>query len=72
MATYERQGAAVLALARHLRAGGLAIVDVVVLDADELAAYDARLVLEWMRPDEDGLHEGRRSAAPAGHARPAR
>lgn len=57
MATYERQVAAVRALARHLRTGGLALVDVWLPSADELSAYDARLALEWLRPDEDGLHQ---------------
>ncbi len=57
MATYERQVAAVQALARHLRPGGLALVDVWLPAADELSAYDARLALEWLRPDEDGIHQ---------------
>ncbi|HEY7941952.1 MAG TPA: class I SAM-dependent methyltransferase [Candidatus Limnocylindrales bacterium] len=56
MGTYERQVAAVRALARHLRPGGLALVDVWLPSADELSAYDARLALEWLRPDEDGRH----------------
>ena len=54
MATYERQVAAVQALARHLRPGGLAVVDVWLPSADELSAYDARVALEWLRPEEDG------------------
>jgi len=57
MGTYERQVAAVRALARHLRPGGLALVDVWLPSADELSAYDARLALEWQRPDEDGMHQ---------------
>ncbi len=57
MRTYERQVAAVRALARHLRPGGLALVDVWLPSADELSAYDARLALEWLRPDEDGQHQ---------------
>jgi SAM-dependent methyltransferase len=57
MGTYERQVAAVQALARHLRPGGLALVDVWLPSADELSAYDARLALEWLRPDEDGIHQ---------------
>jgi len=56
MRTYERQAAAVRALARHLRPGGLALVDVWLPSADELSAYDARLAMEWLRPDEDGIH----------------
>ncbi len=65
MGTYERQVAAVRALARHLRPGGLALVDVWLPSADELSAYDARLALEWLRPDEDG----RQQVAKLGSAR---
>ena len=57
MGTYERQVAAVRALARHLRPGGLALVDVWLPSADELAAYDGRLALEWLRPEDDGVHQ---------------
>jgi SAM-dependent methyltransferase len=57
MATYERQVAAVQALARHLRPDGLAVVDVWLPSADELSAYDARVALEWLRPDEEGTHQ---------------
>ncbi|HTS15559.1 MAG TPA: methyltransferase domain-containing protein [Candidatus Sulfotelmatobacter sp.] len=57
MGTYERQTAAVHALARHLRPGGLAVVDVWLPSADELAAYDARLALEWLRLDDAGTHQ---------------
>jgi SAM-dependent methyltransferase len=57
MATYERQVAAVQALARHLRPDGLAVVDVWLPSADELSAYDARVALEWLRPDEDGTRQ---------------
>ncbi|MGH2467978.1 MAG: class I SAM-dependent methyltransferase [Candidatus Limnocylindrales bacterium] len=49
--TAERQGAAIGAMARHLRPGGLAAVDVWLPDADELAGYDGRLALEWERAD---------------------
>jgi len=57
MATYERQVGAVRALARHLRPGGLAVVDAWLPSADELIAYDARLAVEWVRLDEDGTHQ---------------
>ncbi len=45
------QRQAMRVLAAHLRPGGIAIVDVVVLDAGDLAAYDSRIFLDWMRPD---------------------
>lgn len=58
LGTHERQAAALAALARHLGPGGLAVVDAWLPSADELAAYDGRLGLEWVR---DGPH-GRRVA----------
>ncbi|TAM78619.1 MAG: class I SAM-dependent methyltransferase [Chloroflexota bacterium] len=51
--TAERQAAAIGVLARHLRPGGLAAVDVWLPAADELAAYDGRLALEWVRADAE-------------------
>jgi SAM-dependent methyltransferase len=37
----------------HLRPGGLAVVDVAMPDAEELATWDGRLQLEWLRRDPD-------------------
>jgi SAM-dependent methyltransferase len=51
LATRERQAAALVAMARHLRAGGLAIVDIWLPHPDDLALYDGRQVLEWQRVD---------------------
>ena len=45
------QAAAIATLAAHLARGGLAMVDAWLPDADDLARYDGRLVLEWARPD---------------------
>ncbi|HEX5466861.1 MAG TPA: class I SAM-dependent methyltransferase [Candidatus Limnocylindrales bacterium] len=45
------QQAAVVALGRHLRPGGRAVVDVWLPRADELASYDGRVVIEWERTD---------------------
>jgi SAM-dependent methyltransferase len=45
------QAAAVATLAAHLAPGGLAMVDAWLPDADDLARYDGRLVLEWVRGD---------------------
>jgi SAM-dependent methyltransferase len=45
------QAAAVATLAAHLATGGLAVVDAWLPDADDLARYDGRLVLEWVRGD---------------------
>lgn len=57
LATHERQAAAVRALARHLRPGGLAVIDVWLPPADEIAAYDGRAALEWLRLEPAGTHQ---------------
>lgn len=49
----ERQRAAVASLARHLRPGGVAVVDVELPDAAELASWDGRVVLDWIREDPE-------------------
>jgi SAM-dependent methyltransferase len=52
----ESQRAALETMAQHLAPGGVAIVDVWLPSADELARYDGRLSLEYVRPDpETGL-----------------
>ena len=51
MGTRADQAAAVATLAAHLAPGGLAVVDAWLPDADDLARYDGRLVLEWVRGD---------------------
>ncbi|MHB8891878.1 MAG: class I SAM-dependent methyltransferase [Candidatus Limnocylindrales bacterium] len=45
------QAAAVETLAAHLAPGGLAVMDAWLPDADDLARYDGRLVLEWVREE---------------------
>jgi SAM-dependent methyltransferase len=47
------QRAAVRTLADHLAPGGLAVVDVWLPDADDLARYDGRIILEWPRHDPE-------------------
>ena len=47
------QAAAVRTLAEHLAPGGLAVVDVWLPDADDLARYDGRLVLEYAAGDPE-------------------
>jgi SAM-dependent methyltransferase len=47
------QAAAVRTLADHLEPGGLAVVDVWLPDADDLARYDGRLILEYARTDPE-------------------
>jgi SAM-dependent methyltransferase len=51
MGTRADQLAAVATLAAHLDPGGLAVVDAWLPDADDLARYDGRLVLEWVREE---------------------
>jgi SAM-dependent methyltransferase len=47
------QAAAVRTLAEHLGPGGIAVIDVWLPDADDLARYDGRLVLEYARVDPE-------------------
>ncbi len=51
-----RQAAALLAMARHVGPGGLAVVDVWLPDAEDLARYDGRLILEYLRRDPETGH----------------
>ena len=51
MGTRRDQAAAVATLAAHLAPGGLAMLDAWLPDAEDLARYDGRLVLEWTRAD---------------------
>ncbi|CAN5795098.1 class I SAM-dependent methyltransferase [soil metagenome] len=45
--------AALRTMSIHLRPGGLAVVDVSLPDADEMASWDGRLQLEWLRRDPE-------------------
>lgn len=47
------QAAALRTLAEHLEPGGLAVVDIWLPDADDLARYDGRLFLEYVRTDPE-------------------
>jgi SAM-dependent methyltransferase len=51
LADRDRQREALRTLAAHLRPGGVAAVDVWQPDIDDLARFDGRLVLEWVRED---------------------
>ena len=51
--TRDAQRAALGVLAAHLRPGGLAAVDTWVPDADDLARFDGRIFLEWVRKDPE-------------------
>jgi SAM-dependent methyltransferase len=56
MGSRADQAAAVSTLAAHLAPGGLAMVDAWLPDAEDLARYDGRVVLEWTR---EGPETGR-------------
>jgi len=50
------QRAAIQAMADHLAPAGLAVADVWIPDAEDLARFDGRVILEWPRLDpETGL-----------------
>ena len=53
MGTRADQAAAVATLAAHLASGGLAMLDAWLPDAEDLARYDGRLVLEWTREEPE-------------------
>jgi SAM-dependent methyltransferase len=55
LSTLGAQRAALRTLSAHLAAGGLAVVDIWIPDADELSRFDGRIGLEWARrsPDSD-------------------
>jgi len=52
----DAQAAAVGTLAAHLAPGGIAAVDVWLPDADDLARYDGRVILEYPRLDRETGH----------------
>jgi SAM-dependent methyltransferase len=51
--TRTAQRAAVRTLADHLAPGGLAVADVWIPDAEELARFDGRVILDWPRLDPE-------------------
>ena len=64
MASRDGQRAALAALAGHLAPGGVAVVDAWQPDADDLARFDGRVMLEYVRDDpESGLQVVKTSSA---------
>ncbi len=53
LADRAAQAGALRALAEHLAPGGLAVVDMWLPDADDLARYDGRVILEYAREDPE-------------------
>lgn len=54
MGTRDAQRATIRALAGQVGPGGVVVVDAWLPDADDLARFDGRLILEWIRTAEDG------------------
>jgi SAM-dependent methyltransferase len=52
----DAQAAVVATLGAHLASGGLAVIDVWLPDADDLARYDGRIILEYPRRDPETGH----------------
>jgi SAM-dependent methyltransferase len=63
LATRERQRRALATLAAHLAPDGLAVVDVWLPDADDLARFDGRLILEYERVDPESGRRVTKTAA---------
>lgn len=51
--TRAAQHAALRTMADHLLPGGLAVVDIWIPDAEDLARFDGRVILEWPRFDPE-------------------
>ena len=49
----ERQVATLRTMAAHLRPDGLAVIDIWLPGPEDLALYDGRLLLEWVREDPE-------------------
>lgn len=49
----QAQREALATMAAHLAPGGLAVVDVWLPDAEDLARFDGRVILEWPRTDPE-------------------
>ncbi len=56
LASRPAQRDALATLAAHLAPGGLAVIDVWLPDAEDLARFDGRVILEWPRSDVESGH----------------
>jgi SAM-dependent methyltransferase len=63
LADRREQAAALATLARHLASGGLVVIDAWLPDAEDLARFDGRLMLEWVRVDPDTGHHVTKTGA---------
>jgi SAM-dependent methyltransferase len=55
LAARDAQRRAMRTLATHLAPGGIAVVDVWLPDIEDLGRFDGRLILEYVRADEEAL-----------------
>ena len=55
-ASRSEQAAVVATLSAHLASGGLAVIDAWLPGSEDLARFDGRLVLEWVRHDPETGH----------------
>ena len=53
LADRAAQRAALTTLAEHLAPGGVGVVDIWLPDAEDLARFDGRVILEWPRVDPE-------------------
>lgn len=53
LASRDAQRRAIATLASHVRPGGLVAIDAWLPDADDLARFDGRIILEWPRADPE-------------------
>lgn len=53
LATRDAQRRAIATLATHVHPGGLVAIDAWLPDADDLARFDGRIILEWPRADPE-------------------
>jgi SAM-dependent methyltransferase len=55
-ASRSDQAAVIVTLAKHLAPGGIAVIDAWLPGPEDLARFDGRLVLEWVREDPETSH----------------
>src|SRR5262245_37337860 len=63
LASRDAQRRAFRSVARHLAPGGIAAVDVWLPDADDLARFDGRVILEYVRDDPETGRQVTKTAA---------
>ncbi len=62
LATRDAQRGAFRTIARHLAPGGIAAVDIWLPDPGDLARFDGRMILEYVRPEPETGHDVTKTA----------